>query len=453
MIRKTTTSYAPELLLACALLLSPCVAVAQHHGGHGLGGGIPGGSNRPTGVDQKDDLKDFHRALAVQATSQQISEFQALVKETDAAKTKLASFVQAQRNAGAGSQPTASTAEVDQSLELARTDSQKFVDGFSVVQKSGLKDTLKKLGKADSDLEGEAKKLNETLQPGNTAGTAPDSRGDSLTKSLADFSDQQLALGREMGVTLAQGSDVSFNLPEVKSPVSIGNQTVALPVSGELSQIATQGEQRTFKLQIVADLSELQRNTTDLLRSQLDQGRTCGERVAVRDATIAPATPATVVTLRLHYERWSCIQALGQGGQELAEGEGLVEVKLSPAVDKANSLKLASEFSRITASGAMEQALRSGDLGDELRDRLSQSMLAVMRAGINFEKVLPPAVRDLAAVQSAKFEDSGIGRMAIVFDGQIEISDAQANAMANQLNQALFAQGTAAQESDPTKGR
>lgn len=452
MLPKSATSFTVQLLLTCALLLPARIALAQHHGGHGAGGGIPGASNRPTGVDQKDDLKDFHRALAVQATSQQIAEFQALLKEADSAKSKLASFVQAQRHGSSAQQPPASAAEVDQSLELTRTDSQKFVEGFSAAQKSGLKETLKRLGKADSDLEAEAKKLNESLQPASMAGAALEARGDSLTKSLADFSDQQLALGREMGMMLAQGSDVTFNLPEVKSPVSIGNQTVALPVSGELSQIATLQEQRTFKLQIVADLSELQRNTTDLLRSELDQGRACGERLALREASIAPATPATIVTLRLHYERWSCIQALSQGGQELAEGDGLVEVKLSPVVDKANSLKVAAEFSRIDAKGAMEQSLRSGDLGGELRDRLSQSMLAIMRAGINFEKVLPPAVRDLAAVQSAKFEDGGIGRMDVVFDGQMQMSDAQANAMASQLNQALFAQGTAAPESDPTKG-
>ena len=79
-------------------------------------------------------------------------------------------------------------------------------------------------------------------------------------------------------------------------------------------------------------------------------------------------------------------------------------------------------------------------------------MLAVMQAGVNLEKVLPAAVRDLPTVQSVKFENSGIGRMSVVFDGQMQISDAQANAMASQLNQALFAQGTAPQESDPAKG-
>jgi len=453
MIRKSTTLFA-ELLLACTFGLSSHSAMAQHHGGHGMGGGgIPGASNRPTGLDEKDDLKDFHRALAVQATSQQIAEFQVLVKETDSAKAKLASFAPLQSNAGAGSQPRVSAAELDQSLELARTDSQKFVEGFSAAQKSGLKDTLKKLGKADADLEAEVKKLNQSLQPGNSAGAALEWRGDTLTKSLVDFSDQQFVLGREMGVTLAQGSDVTFNLPEVKSPVNIGDQTVALPVSGELSQAATLGAQRTFNLQIVTDLSELQRNTTDLLRSEVNQGSACGERLALREASIAPATPATVVTLRLHYERWSCSPALGQGSQELAEAEGSVQVKLIPAVDKANSLNLVAEFSRIDASGAMEQSLRSGDLGDQLREKLSQSLLAVMRAGLNFEKVLPAAVRDLAVVQSAKFEDRGIARLDVVFDGQMQISDAQANAMATQLNQALFAQGAPSQEPSSAKGR
>src|SRR5579871_796874 len=91
------------------------------------------------------------------------------------------------------------------------------------------------------------------------------------------------------------------------------------------------------------------------MRSQINQGRACGERLALREASIAPATPATLVTLRLHYERWSCIQALGQGGQELAEGEGSVQVKLSPAVDKANSLKLTAEFAQIGRASCRER--------------------------------------------------------------------------------------------------
>jgi hypothetical protein len=166
--------------------LCSSIAQGQHHGGgHGGSGGIPGGSSRPTGVDEKDSLRDFHHALAVQATSEQTAEFQALVKETEAAKDKLRAFAQPQGKAGAESE-TASGAELDQMLHRVRTDSQKFVDGFSSTQKSGLKDLLKKLGKADSDLQNEEKRLNETLAA-NRVESVVASLGEGLTKSLKSF--------------------------------------------------------------------------------------------------------------------------------------------------------------------------------------------------------------------------------------------------------------------------
>ena len=82
------------LILACILLFCSVTATAQHHGGGGMaaGGGGISGISRPTGVDEKDSLKDFHQALALQATSQQFAEFQAMVKSTEAAQAELQSF-------------------------------------------------------------------------------------------------------------------------------------------------------------------------------------------------------------------------------------------------------------------------------------------------------------------------------------------------------------------------
>lgn len=449
MFQNRISSTAARLLLGSAFLLYSGTMTAQRHGG--FGGGAPGANNRPTGVNEKDSLKDFHHALAVQATSPQIAEFQALIKETEATKARLQTFMQQQRKAGGGSEPAVTVAELDESLQHSRADSRKFVEGFSAAQKSGLKELLKKLGKAESDLEAEQKKLDESLQAENKPNAEIDSRGDSLTKSLADLSSQQLALGREMGVVLAQGSDLTFKLADVRSPVSIGNQTIAVAVSGELSQVASQGTQRTFKLQMVADLSDLQQKITELLRAQLDGGRTCGERLAVRQASIASSTPASVLVLQLHYERWSCVRQAGEAtSQELAEGDGSVEMKFTPVVEKAGSLKLETKFSRINATGMMGESLRSGDLGDELRDKLSQAILSAVQAGANFQKCLPPAVRDLAVAQSARFQDAGVGQLGVVVDGQLEASDEQVNEMASQLNQAMLAQQTASQ---PEEGR
>ena len=419
--------------LGAAIFLCSGIAQGQHHGGgHGAGGGIPGGTGRPTGVDDKDSLKDFHHALAVQATSEETAEFQALVKETDAAKTKLQAFSERQVKAGAESETT-SGAELDQALQKARADSQKFVEGFSTTQKSGLKDLLKKLGKADSDLEVQEKKLTESLVP-NRIETGIAFLGEGLTRSLKGFVDELLALGREMGVVLAEDSDLTFNLAEVKNPVSLGNQTISLSQSGVISQVAAANGRRTLKLELIADLSDLKQNITDLLRAHVDMGSGCGERLRIRKATIESSSPASVLVLNMHYERWSCSRLVGQTAlQELAEGDGAVEIRVTPVIQKEGSLNLAIEFSRINAGGAMGESLRSGDLGDELRGKLTDVILPVVWAGLNFEKSLPAAVRGSAAVRSARFQDAGVGRLAIEFDGQMEVSDEQVSLMVSQL--------------------
>jgi hypothetical protein len=115
-----------------------------------------------------------------------------------------------------------------------------------------------------------------------------------------------------MGLTLAEGSDEAFKLAEVRSPVTIGRQTIAVTVSAELVQVASHGGQRTFKLERIVDLAALQQNLTELLRAQLDAAGSCGERLTVREATIASSTPASILALQLHYERWSCLRPAGQ---------------------------------------------------------------------------------------------------------------------------------------------
>src|ERR1019366_3980118 len=66
-----------ELIVTIALLSGPCRMLAQHGGGggHGMPTGGGAGTGRPGGVSEKDDLKDFHRAMAVQATDEQRAAF------------------------------------------------------------------------------------------------------------------------------------------------------------------------------------------------------------------------------------------------------------------------------------------------------------------------------------------------------------------------------------------
>ncbi len=442
------------LILGCALAY-PVVATAQRHGGGGsnLGGGINGsvsGSNRPTGVDEGDSLKDFHQVLALQATSQQVADFQALVKGTQAAQSELQSLLQQLRSTNAVPD-SARRSTLDPALEDARKQNKKFQERFSEAQKSGLKDIAKRLAKADADLEQEEKKLDQDF---DLKSPVPElvAHAESLEKALTDFSHQQLALGREMSITLASGQDVAFTLPQVKSVVSIGRQTVPVAVSGVLSQIAAQSGQRTFQLELVADLSPLQQNITDLLRAQLETSATCGERLALRQATLTPSAPASVLTLWLHYERWICTGG-PRTATELAEGDGKAEFKLTitlgqttldqPSLDAPNTLKMAAVFGRIDATGMFGDALRSGSLGDDLRDQVAQSILSAARAASDFKDALPPAIQNSATLQTAKFQNWGVGGLSVVVEGRIELSSEQTAQLATQLNQALSAQSVA----------
>lgn len=438
------------------VMLCPSPANAQRHGGGGsstlAGSGSLNAYSRPDGVDEKDSLKDFHDVLAVQASSQQIAEFQALVKMTEAAQSTLQSLLQQLRQENAAPQPTSDDA-LSKALENTRTSTRKFQEGFSPAQKSGLKDISKRLAKSDSDLDQEDKRLEQSLSA-EAANSELAPHAESLDKALTDFYNQQLALGREMSITLASGQDMTFMLPQVKSPVRIANRTIPVAVSGRLTQTAAQGGQRKFKLELSADLSELQQNIFEVLRAQLETSETCGQRVTIRQATLTPATPASTLIVWLHFERWMCTRAFDQQtANELAEGNGKVEVKLTAAVvmnddkDKAkpNTLTVTAALGRIDATGMLEESLRSGSLGEDLRDQITQSVLSAARAATDFKIVLPPVLQNSATIESAKFQDVGAGGLSVELDGQIEISNEQADQLAIQLNQTLSAQAPAAQ--------
>jgi len=432
--RGVSSSTARVVILGSILLACPLAALAQRHGGGQGVGTLTGAPGRPDGVDQKDSLRDFHEALAVQATSQQIAEFQSLMKNTQAAQTALRSLQQQLQTASADAPANAA---LDQALENARIGTKKFEAGFSPEQKSGLKEVSKRLDKSESDLDQEQKRFDQSLEV-KAPGSEVSARAENIDKVLTDFYDQQLALGREMSITLANGQDSAFTLPTVKSPVNIGKRTVNVAVSGALSQTAAQGGRRTFNLSLVDDLSDVEQNITELLRGEVEASQSCGQRFSIRQATVAPSTPATLMVIRVHFERWSCS---GQSPTELAEGDGSMELKLTAAVEDG-VLKIVATPGRVDATGMVDEALRSGALGEEIREKAAHLVLTAVQAGANFAITLPPAVQNSAVIQSARFQDAGAGNLGVVLGGQVEISNEQADQLASQLNQALSAQGS-----------
>lgn len=418
---------ATALLLSATLLIFPLSSLAQHGGG-GIGGsmagggGLSGGSGLASGLDAKDDLKGFHDALAMQASRPQISQFKLMVKSAEAASSQLQSFLEQ-----AVKENKAEVAESGKSLsaaiEQARTENAAFLEQLSDRQKSGLKDAIKKLNKIDSELAQETKTLNAEIIERKAENPAIASSAENLKTSLASFHDQQLALGDEMSIA-SGASDVesAYSIAPVKTTINFENQPITIIASGFVSKVAPPSLQNAFRVQLTADLSDLQQNFTEVLRAQINRSDPCGEQITIQTAALTPSTPTSSVLAQLHYERWACFGGRGSAN-EMAEGNGSMEIILTPTVAGDGTLRISPVISRVDAEGLLGDLLRSGTLGETVRDKIAESTLSAVRQAWDYKALLPPAAQAYVKLQGAQFRGMGAGELSIVLDGSIQVPD------------------------------
>jgi hypothetical protein len=177
------------------LLLNPQTLLAQRLGGHRAGT-----ARAPAGVSSTDDLKDFKRAVALQASPDQVVRFRRLTEGTQVARKSAQDLLKLGENASKAdlSRPTNLLASA---LEQAQSDNQRFLQSFSVVQRSGLKEVTKKLDKANSDVTKRSKALTRDLERSRIDGQQIVSGvAEKLDKALSDLQARQLAIGRDMGI-------------------------------------------------------------------------------------------------------------------------------------------------------------------------------------------------------------------------------------------------------------
>jgi hypothetical protein len=436
-------------VLGIAVLVCPCAVLAQR-GGAGRGAASTSRMDdvgRPTGVETKDDLKDFHAALAVQANSQQILAFDAMLKSTSAASAEVQAFVEQLNKQSSPAELAGRGTRLDQALETARSENRKFLEGLSPAQKTGLQEIAKRLAKADAKLEEETKALDQQVADAKAAPPQIANLAQNLERALAGFRIEQLGLGEEMSISDPnRRQDFAFDLPPMKNSVSFASQPIEITTSGVISKGVAENGESAFTLQLTADLSDLQHNMTEVLRTQLDQSNRCGERVAIQDATLTPLAPASLVTAQLHYERWAC---LGRDINEMAEGNGTIEVKLTPAVAEDGTLRLAPEIVRIDAQGLVGDLLRSGSLGEVLRDKIKDSVLVVVRPGGDLKAALPAAAQGNAALRRAEFQGTGSGRLMVVLQGEVRISNDKVSSFTGELKERSSPQANVATEAAP----
>jgi hypothetical protein len=238
-------------------------------------------------------------------------------------------------------------------------------------------------------------------------------------------------------LTSAEAQNLTFRIPPVKIPFTVKDQAVTITASALISMVSKDRDLDVFKLELSADLADLQRNMTGLLSSQLDKDDHCGDRIAIQNATLVPAEPASLATVQLHYERWACIKAFGkQQAKRVVGGNASIAVKLTPGVEENNTeLRLVPEVGTVQADGSLGDLLRSGTFGEMLRDKIRSAILSAMQKGTNLGATLPPAAQGYATIENAAFRDAGLGRLMVVLDGQLRITKEQVQILSRQVRE------------------
>ncbi|MGD0512049.1 MAG: hypothetical protein ABSA29_02030 [Terriglobales bacterium] len=449
-------------LVTVVLLAGPCTTFAQRGGG-GFGGRSTPGTvhgrplicvhdcpDTPEGTSSEDDLKNFEHLMAVQATADQSAAFIKVMQYAETASTQLQTFRDHPQKVNAALSDQA--ANLDRAIKEARNGDQNFLASFSPLQKSGLIDLTEKLQKADADLDEQVKPFVRTLEIPKVENELIATSAANLGKTLTGFQDAQVALASEMGIILpSSGQDLTLRLPPVTTTINLAGQPIAITGSGVISRTPAADGHNLFGLKYTADFSDLQQNITDLLRAQLNRAPRCGERIQIQEGMLIPQTPASLVLAHLHYERWICPLFQGGGGPtELSDADATIEVKLTPSLassveskaDSNSGLQLTSEISRVDAEGLLRESLLTGSLGAKLRDQIMASFLSIIQKGANFKTAMPPTAQELANIQRAQFQDAGAGRLTLIVDGQLQLSDEQAKLFTDQLRERLSAQKT-----------
>jgi len=432
--------------ISVGLIAVAAIAVAQDSGTidrppvgdfrHGRHIWIVLGRSNNTGTgDPTEDLKAFNHAIAVQATSEQVTLYDSLVELTEAANRDVQALMRKQEKQTGAVPLSGSISALDEAVRRVHGEAQRFLDSFSTVQRMGLRELPSKLAKTDSDLARQANLLNAKVGDPSLDAQQVTSYANNLDHLLATVRDEQSRLGNEMGIQdVSDGQEISFDLPPLRSSIEIEKRPIAIAIDGTMSRATGQSG---FRLELTADASDLQQNIVGILRSRLNKSDGCGERLAVQWASLAAQARASLAVVQLHLERWTCIVSPGNP-RELAEGNGEVEVKVTPTVTPTNLVRLSAEIDRVNAPGMIADQIRSGSLGAALREAVTQALSPAVDSEMDFKTMLPPVAQGDAVIEKAEFREAG--GLHVVLTAKIPISDQQLPILATQLKSRLPAQ-------------
>lgn len=191
---------------------------------------------------------------------------------------------------------------------------------------------------------------------------------------------------------------------------------------------------QALRLELNADLSDLQRQITPILQAQLKQENRCGERISVERAELGPAAPSATLHADIHFEKWGCAKAFGKEiVKKLVAGNGVVEARLTPEIADASTVRFRVEVTSVTADGELGEILRSGSFGDALQEKIRKTVAEDVEKSARLSEGLPHAAREVVSLNSAKFIDGGDGRLDLSAGAEANLGPEQARALLDAL--------------------
>jgi hypothetical protein len=171
----------------------------------------------------------------------------------------------------------------------------------------------------------------------------------------------------------------------------------------------------------------------------LDKNSRCADRIQIQDATLLPAPPnAALAVVHLHYERWACVNFFGNDEvKRLVGGNATLQLKLTPSVGPNHTeLRLKPELGKIEADGSLG-VLRFGNVGDLVRDKIQETVLAAVQKGTDLGATLPAVVQQHVTIQDVAFHDAGDGHLLLTIDGDAQLSNEELQALENKFKKKL----------------
>src|SRR5271170_8085164 len=234
----------------------------------------------------------------------------------------------------------------------------------------------------------------------------------------------------------ANDPKLSFKIPPVNIPLHIKGQELNIVASGAISMARKDHDLNEMNLSLTADLADLQKN----IGAVLGKNSRCADRIQIQDATLLPAPPnATLAVVHLHYERWACVKLFGnEEVKRLLGGNATLQLKLTPSVGPGPAeLQLKPELGPIEADGSLGEVLRLGNVGELVRDKIQETVLAAVQKGTDLGATLPPEVQDHVIIRDVAFHDAGDGHLLLTLDGDAQLTNEQLQAVENKFKKKL----------------